>query len=237
MSNIFSFKQFDIIQDHAAMKIGTDAVLLGAWIKLNNAQTILDIGSGTGILSLQLAQRTIKATIDAIDIEISAYRESRLNFKNSPWTDRLNAYHYSIDEYEMNTIKKHDLIICNPPFFSNSYKPIQINRAIARHNEELDFNNLLRKVELLLTVNGEAGFIIPYDRFEYFITIAKANRLYPYRITHVQGIKTAKPKRSLIQLSRNMDHEITIEHLVIEISRHRYTQAYISLVKDFYLKM
>ncbi len=234
--NIFKLKHFDIIQNLAAMKLGTDAILLGAWADASNSKSILDIGTGTGILALQLAQRYPTANISAIDIDKDAYQEAKLNFNNSPWKDRLICHHNTLEEYEK-LGKKHDFIICNPPYYDSSYKPQNIKRAQARHRDSLDYESLLSSTKKLLSNIGMAAFIIPNHTEDKFLDLANSYQLYPTHITNVKGNINAKTKRSLIQLS-NIPNDIIIKkELIIETKRHQFTEEYISLVKEFYLDM
>ena len=147
MSSSFKFKQFTIQQDRCAMKIGTDGVLLGAWVSLENKpQRILDIGAGTGIIALQLAQRCEAEIIDAVEINPDAFEQCVENFENSPWEDRLFCYHASIQEFAKESNKKQDLIITNPPFYSENSKTKNEARDIARFTNALSFKKLIEVV-------------------------------------------------------------------------------------------
>lgn len=236
--NSFNFKKFTIQQDKSAMKVGTDGVLLGAWAQPNVVNTILDIGSGTGILSLQMAQRTFAETIDAVEIEADSFEQTVENFEQSDWGDRLFCYHSSIQDFANEIDDKYDFIISNPPFFSAPYKNgiIKEKRALARHTDKLSFDELLSAVSKLLSKNGECAFIIPYKSESIFLGLAQIHGLFPNRITRVCGTANTPIKRSLLQLSF-VHTEIESSELIIEIERHIYTQDYIDLVKDFYLKM
>lgn len=233
----FQFKQFTIQQDKTAMKIGTDGVLLGAWVGLeSNPFSILDIGAGTGIIALMLAQKSNAELIDAIELNTDAYEQTVANFEESSWGDRLFCYHASLQEFAEEIDDTYDLIISNPPFYTSTYKELEKDRAMARHTETLTYSDLLQRVSKLLSKNGSCAFIIPFSEEINFIKIAGEFNLFPNRITHVKGTKTSKIKRSLLQFSFE---EKTIEksELIIEIERHNYTTAYKNLVKDFYLKM
>jgi len=233
----FKFKQFAIRQDKAAMKVGTDGVLLGAWVNLNfNPQSILDIGTGTGLIALQMAQRSDAEILDAIELEPQAFEEAVDNFEQSDWGDRLYCYHSSLQDFADEIDDTYDLIISNPPFFERDTQIENKGRSMARQNTTLTYSDLLKCSSKLLSEKGCCAFIIPYLEEQIFLNLALENNLYPQRITHVKGHKTALVKRSLIQLSRTKSEPI-LETLVIEISRHQYTEAYKNLVKDFYLKM
>ncbi|MCF6182813.1 methyltransferase [Lutibacter sp.] len=238
MSNkSFKFKQFTIQQDKTAMKVGTDAVLLGAWVNLKNElNTILDVGSGTGLIALMLAQRSFAETIDAVELNENAYLQTVENFENSDWGDRLFCYHASFQQFTEEIEDKYDLIISNPPFYTSTYKELNRDRALARHNESLSFEELLYGTSKLLSDTGTCAFIIPFEEEVNFIKIAAQNKLVPNRITRVKGNENTAIKRSLLQFSKTKT-EIEIDELIIEITRHKCTNAYKNLVKDFYLKM
>lgn len=234
----FKFKQFTVSQDKCAMKIGTDAVLLGAWTQLNSPYSVLDIGAGTGIIALQIAQRSDAETIDALEIEAAAFEQAVENFETSDWSDRLFCYHASLQDFVDEIEEKYDLIVSNPPFYTSTYKEgsIEGQRAMARHSESLPYNVLLDSTSKLLSKEGSCAFIIPHEEEENFIKIASENKLFPFRITHVRGTENSQIKRSLLQFSF-VEKEIEIDELIVEISRHVYTQEYIKLTQDFYLKM
>lgn len=239
MSNTpFKFKQFTVAQDKCAMKIGTDGVLLGAWVKLNFPNSILDIGTGTGIIALQLAQRSDAELIDALEIDADAFEQAVDNFEQSDWSDRLFCYHASLQEFTKEIDDTYDLIISNPPFYTSTYKKgaLDEKRAIARHSESLPYDILLKSTAKLLSDDGSCAFIIPYGEEENFLKMASENKLFPNRITRVKGTQNSLIKRSLLQLSFSKI-EVDIDELIIEVKRHQYTDAYIDVVKDFYLKM
>ncbi|MDO4728165.1 MAG: methyltransferase [Bacteroidota bacterium] len=234
---MFHFKKFNIKQDKAAMKVGTDGVLLGAWINIPDVcQSALDIGTGTGLIALMLAQRSDIEIIDGIEIEDNAYEQTVENFENTPWNDRLFCYHCSLEEFSQEIDDKYDLIVCNPPFFDPS-TPIGNNaRAQARYTTSLPFSELLKSVDCLLSETGTFGVIIPFEQETHFINLALENNLFPSRITRVRGNAQAPLKRSLLTFVRTKEN-ICIDELVIETARHTYTSEYIELVKDFYLNM
>ena len=242
MKKPFIFKQFTVNQDQCAMKIGTDSVLLGAWTSLkNNPFSILDIGAGTGVLSLMFTQRSNAELIDAIEIDDAAYEQCVDNFEQSPWADRLFCYHASLEEFVGEIEDKYDLIICNPPFYSEDYKTKNEQRDLARFQDAMPFEHLLKSVSKLLSEHGIFSVVIPFKEEANFIELASKFNLYPIRILHVKGNPTSETKRSLIEFSfSNPDSyrdDIKKEQLIIETERHQYTEDYINLTKDFYLKM
>jgi len=234
---MFQFKQFSIHQDRCAMKIGTDAVLLGAWCPIDNRPfSVLDIGAGTGILSLMLAQRTSAEQIDAIEIDEDAYEQCVENFEASPWGDKLYCFHAGLDEFVDEPEDEYDLIISNPPFYTDDYKSDNVSRDLARFEDALPFEELIEAAALLLSDNGIFSVIIPYKEEERFVAMCKKLDLFPLKITRVKGTPTSEIKRSLLAFCR-MEQSPLIDELVIEISRHNYTPEYIELTKEFYLKM
>ncbi len=233
----FQFKQFNILQDKTAMKVGTDGVLLGAWANLDfYPDSILDIGAGTGLIALMMAQRCDAETIDAIELNDAAYEQTVENFEASDWGDRLFCYHASLDEFTDEIDEKYDFIISNPPFYTSTYKELPEDRAMARHAESLTYVDLLNSTAKLLSESGNCAFIIPFEEEENFLKIAEENQLYPNRITRVKGAVNTAVKRSLLQFSF-VQTAITFGELTLELSRHNYTEDYKSLVQDFYLKL
>jgi tRNA1Val (adenine37-N6)-methyltransferase len=234
----FQFKQFSVEQDRTAMKIGTDGVLLGAWTPIeNNPFSILDIGTGTGIIALMLAQRSSAEQIDALEIDEDAYEQATDNFENSPWNDRLFCFHAGLDEFVEEPEDEYDLIVSNPPFYSEDYKSNNDQRDLARFQDAMPFEDLIEAADLLLSENGIFSVIIPFKEESTFLALAKDYELFPIKITRVKGTPTSEMKRSLLAFSRNETANFPIDELIIETARHIYTPEYITLTKDFYLKM
>jgi tRNA1Val (adenine37-N6)-methyltransferase len=221
------------------MKIGSDGVLLGAWCPTDNQTfSVLDIGAGTGVLSLMLAQRSNAEQIDAIEIDENAFEQCVENFENSPWNDRLYCYHAALDEFvEEMEDQEYDLIISNPPFYFEDYKTDNSQRDLARFQDALPFDDLVKAIQLLLSENGIFAVIIPFKEEEKFIDLCLKAGLYPVKVTRVKGTPTAEIKRSLLAFKRYELSVLTADELVIEIARHQYTKEYIALCQDFYLKM
>lgn len=237
MSKPFKFKNFTVNQDQCAMKIGTDSVLLGAWTPLNNNPfSILDIGAGTGVLSLMLAQRSNAEVIDAIEIDENAYEQCVDNFEASPWGDRLFCYHSDLQEFTEEIEDKYDLIISNPPFYAEDFKTESAQRDLARFQDAMPFEHLVVSAAHLLDKNGVFSVVIPFNEEQRFIDLASKVGLFPKQLLHVKGNPTSEVKRSLISFSFH-ESEIKKEELIIETQRHQYTEDYINLTKDFYLKM
>ncbi|MDC6350274.1 methyltransferase [Zeaxanthinibacter sp. PT1] len=243
MDKPFHFKSFSVRQQRSAMKVGTDGVLLGAWASLDhNPRSILDIGAGTGLVALMLAQRSDAELIDAIELDGDAYEECVENFEASPWGDRLFCYHAGLDEFVDQMEETYDLIVCNPPFFEphsghgTGDKTKGEARMKARQTGSLSFEELLESCSRLLSGTGQSSFVIPYQSEEHFLSLAADLGLWPLRICRVKGRADRPIIRSLISLSR-LKEVVHSEELVIEVERHVYTDAYRDLTADFYLKM
>ena len=214
------------------MKVGTDGVLLGSWVNCLNAKKILDIGAGTGLISLMLAQRNNECNITAVEIDKETSEEANININNSKWRDRISIINISINNFA--TSKKFDFIVSNPPYFpANCSKN---KRAIARHTNLLSFQDLIRTTVKLLSSKGMFSVILPKIAEATFCKIANANKLFLIRICQVKGQKNSDVKRVLLEFSFEKS-SLYSESLVIEESRHIYTNKYIDLCQDFYLNM
>lgn len=235
---MFQFKQFTIQQDKCAMKVGTDGVLLGAWAPIEHKPfSILDIGAGTGLIALMLAQRSHAEQIDGIEIDDDAYEQAVENFEESPWGDRLFCYHAGLDEFMEEPEDEYDLIVSNPPFYTDGYFSDDEQRNTARFTESLPFEDLVEASSILLSETGVLAVIVPFKEEEKFIALAAEEGLFPFKITRVKGTPVTEIKRSLMAFSFNEAAALTEDELIIETARHQYTDGYISLTKDFYLKM
>ena len=236
--SIFQFKQFAVNQDQCAMKIGTDGVLLGAWVPIDTSpNSILDIGTGTGIIALMLAQRCDAQQIDALEIDENAYEQAVDNFESSPWSDRLFCFHAGLDEFVEEPEDEYDLIVSNPPFYIEDYRSENAQRDLARFQEAMPFEDLVEAAALLLSENGVFAVIIPFKEEENFLKLAKEYELFPIKITRVKGTHETQIVRSLLAFRRYELPVLAADQLVIEINRHEYTDDYIALTKEFYLKM
>ena len=222
------------------MKIGTDAVLLGAWCSVENfIDSILDVGSGTGVISLMLAQRSDAMTIDAVELDENAYEQTVENFEQSDWGDRLYCYNASFQEFatEMEEEEEtYDLIVTNPPFYTDDFETDNKARNKARFTSSLSFEELIKSSKTILSENGIFCVVIPYKEEQKFVSLALESSLYLNRVCRVKGNPTSEIKRSLLEFSF-LQKELKQDELIIEISRHQYTKEYIELTRDFYLKM
>lgn len=220
------------------MKVGTDGVLLGAWAPIDHHPfSVLDIGAGTGLIALMLAQRTTAEQIDALEIDDDAYEQTVGNFESSSWADRLFCYHAGLDEFVDEPEDEYDLIVSNPPFYSEDYKTNDNQRDLARFQDAMPFDELVEAADLFLSENGVFAVIIPFKEETKFVALAKDFELFPFKITRVKGTPQSEIKRSLLAFGRDAALEPLVSELIIENSRHDYTSDYIGLTKEFYLKM
>jgi len=218
------------------MKIGTDSVLLGAWTPCESETRILDIGTGSGILALMMAQRNNKAFIDAIEIDIEASNLAVQNMAISPWADRITILNSSFQEFASNTKNKYSLIICNPPFFSNSLKASGKSRTMARHNDSLPVDELLYGVSCLLENKGKASFIFPYDAFDSWKTEAEKYLLFPVKVTFVRSSIRHEAHRVMAVFAKGIKKDVLNNTFYIYDSNRIHTNEYQELTKEFYLK-
>ena len=252
-SPFFRFKQFTVWHDRCAMKVGTDGVLLGAWcpIAVDSLQLIvnsrkhkgfrvLDIGTGSGLIALMLAQRTCAVDslqwtvgIDAIDVDEGAVEQATYNFEQSPWAEQLHAYQSSLQEWHSET--KYDLIVSNPPYFQASLKNPDSQRATARHTDTLSYTALIQHASRLLHEDGTLALVLPFEAKEDIVALAEAHALYPTQITHVHS-KPGKPaKRLLIAFSPIAHREYSTHTFYIESENSPRSEEYKALTKEFYL--
>lgn len=234
----FQFKQFEIYHDKCSMKVGTDGVLLGAWADISETTKILDIGTGTGLIAIMLAQRTLKnVIIDAVEIEGNAYEQALENRDSCIWKDQINIHHSSIQEYSDTTTSKYDLIISNPPFFLTGSKSESHQRNIARHTQTLTQEDLIFSVNQLLSPSGRFALILPVEEGRALITKAYQSNLYCSRLTKVKP-KANKPFERLLMEFTRYEKKINQSELVIQYEkRNDYTPAYIKLTSEFYTIM
>ncbi len=235
MSNqIFAFKQFQVVQDKCAMKVGTDAVLLGSWVNASNAKTILDIGTGTGIIAMMLAQKSA-ARIDAIDIDNGAFIQATENVNNCKWKENIEIHHISLQQFAKACDHKYDLIVSNPPYFIDSSKASEESRTNARHTDQLPFKDLLDGVLKLLNPNGKFYVILPTKESELFREEAEKNKLFLTKLTRIIT-RTDKPEKRLMMRFEFIQRTFSESTIIIEKDeRHSYTDEYKELTKDYYL--
>lgn len=231
---VFRFKQFAVVNDRTAMKVGTDGVLLGAWCPVEGARHVLDVGTGCGVIALMIAQRNASAVIDAIDIDHDAIEEATLNFKASPWGERLTAIEGDFNELQ--TAERYNLIVSNPPYFTNGVLPTGDARTQARHTGTLSYRQLIEGASRLLSDDGTLALITPTDAEQDIIEAATFASLPVRRLTRVIPVEDAAPKRTLWLLSRR-DMAYCEDTLTIAHRDGTFTSDYIALTGAFYLKM
>ncbi len=216
------------------MKVGTDAVLLGSWTNIDNANDILDIGTGTAVIALMLAQKST-ANIDCIDIDEDACLQAKENILNSKWSSRLQIHNTSLQEYSINCSKTYDIVVSNPPFFVDSSKANEVSRTNARHTDQLSFSDLADGVISLLKPTGAFYVILPTKEGSHFTEVAFAKNLYLTKKTKVVTRKDKPDKRQLMKFELN-NAPLQENTIIIEKGgRHDYTDEYMELTKDYYL--
>lgn len=234
----FNFKQFSVHQDRCAMKVGVDGVLLGAWASKDAPRKILDIGTGTGLIALMLAQRYPMAVIHAIDIDADACAQAGENITQSPWHDRIKAEEVSLQAFARETSVEFDFIVSNPPYFNQSFTPPNASRTNARHTSTLTHEELMRRASGLLASDGVLCLILPLEEAARCIETAPRYQLFCTSEITVYHKPNALPKRKLLAFSKTESFTKEEGELTIETDkRHIYTNEYTALVQDFYLKM
>lgn len=233
----FKFKQFTVFHDKCAMKVGTDGVLLGAWCGIENALRVLDVGTGSGLISLMIAQRNPFARITAIDVDEGAVAQARENFAASAFSNRLDVAHVSFSDLAQTVSEKFGAIVCNPPFFSKSLLSPDAQRTHARHAVSLTLDDIFCAGRSILASFGTLSLIVPFDKEAEIKELTEQYRWNLVRKTIVFSTPASAPKRLLIEVCRSSCENASEDSLTIEVSRHVYTDDFRSLVKDFYLNM
>lgn len=233
MTKSFTFKKFHIDIGQCGMPVSTDGVLLGAWSHVTDCQSILDIGCGTGLLSLMAAQRTSQSYIDAVELMPIAIEVAKHNVNQSPWKDRISVFHQDILLFTPD--KKYDAILCNPPYFNSGEQSLKGERSTARHTDSLSFSALLHATKTLLTSTGKASFILPLTEGEQFIKLAQQHQFTLTKLTKVKTTEKKAPTRLLIEISlfpyTYQENSLTIH------DGNGYSEAFIQLTRTFYLNM
>jgi tRNA1Val (adenine37-N6)-methyltransferase len=232
----FRFKQFTIQQEYAAMKVGTDGVLLGAWASVPGpGSRVLDVGTGTGLIALMIAQRAKDVWVDALEIDPSSAEQAKENFQNSPWMDRLNCMDASFQDYASQCNDQYEQIICNPPFFSASSKTQSKEKNLARHDDSLSLSDLFRGCVSLMKESTTISLILPVHREAQAFDLISEHQMHCKRLTRVMPAPGKAIIRVLLEFSFAPGKCIE-ENLTIETeTRHMYTEKYKSLVDAFYL--
>ncbi|UII32385.1 methyltransferase [Fulvivirga ulvae] len=232
----FDFKQFSIRQEFSAMKVGTDGVLLGAWANIAGSARILDIGTGTGLIALMLAQRNPSAVIDSIEIDKESAIEASGNVSRSPWADRVKVLHESIQNFSSDTSATYDLIVSNPPFFNAGTPSPAAGRHQARHTSQLSQRDLVLATAKLLSNHGRFCVILPVTESEQFISTAAGSKLWPGRKTIFFPKARKHAERHLIEFSRK--NTAYKEDRLVQYDEHgEWTDDYKNLTRDFHIKL
>ena len=234
---VFRFKQFQVSHSRAAMKVGTDAVLLGAWCSVIGARNVLDVGTGCGVIALMIAQRSAVSHIIGIDIDGNAVEEAQQNFSNSPWRDRLKAELCDFNDYftKESGTEKFDLIVSNPPYFMNGDLPNGPERTNARHTTELNYSQLFNCSRALLSPEGRVAIVTPADCEQHINECAAFAGMHLTRLLKVAPVKGSEVKRLLWEFSLKPT-DVEEQLIAIEIAPLCYTDEYKALCRDFYLK-
>lgn len=232
MGSIFRFKHFEVDQAGCAMKINTDGVLLASISSHSSPHHILDIGTGTGVIAMMLAQRYPSALVDAVEIDEKAAQAAGQNFQNTPFHERLHAYCADITVFQRN--QRYELIVSNPPYFVNDLRNPEIRKGMARHAHEDFFDALTRKVASLLSDTGQFWVILPVKQAELLVVNAVLLKLFPAKIIHIFSDVSKPEFRQIVCLG--FDNQAAVhENFYIYESKGVYTDAYKLLLKDFFL--
>ncbi|HMF70893.1 MAG TPA: methyltransferase [Flavitalea sp.] len=234
-SKPFQFKQFRVVQNHTTHKVGTDGVLIGAWVSIGKGdQWMLDIGTGTGLIALMLAQRsTAKTRIDAVEIEAVDAQQAQENVVQSQWPEKIRVHHTAVQQYFPE--RSYDLIVTNPPYFVNSLLPPEEKRSQARHTHQLSFEDLLNNTARLLTKRGRLALILPYAEGLNFIRLACGFQLFPLRRTIFRTRSHKPPERVLVELGYEEQPESATEIILYVNESERWSEEYQNLTQEFYI--
>lgn len=231
----FRFKQFEVYQSRSAMRVGTDGVLLAAWANVENTNHILDVGAGTGVIALICAQRNPEAFVESIEIDEGSVDDAAHNFSISPWPNRLKAH--LGDFLKIATKEKFDLIISNPPYFSQSLKASNPSRSAARHDDSLPAEEFMKKARPLLTENGRLALIFPKNQLSRWTFAAQEAGMAPQRICHVFTLAYKDSSRVMVEFCKtNCPTEPLMESILIESSPGNFSEAYKNITKELYTK-
>lgn len=229
----FDFQQFRVYHDKCAMKVGTDGVLLGAWGSIGDARRVLDVGTGSGLIALMVAQRSPEAHIDAIDVEESAVQQATENARISPFADRIVVKHADVREYECT--EAYDAVFCNPPYYPEDTLPPDTGRALARNSALLPFSELVKAVCRLMAPKGVFSACLPMQAIDSFVTECLVHDLYPFRQCNVQTVARKHPKRVLVSFSFDRTLPLEITSIILQ-EGDKKSEAYLDLARGFYLE-
>ena len=234
MKKSFQFKQFHIQQAPNVLPVGTDGILLGSWTSVPTTGRVLDVGTGTGLLCLMMAQRTPRSRITGIDISPDAISCANSNISASPFQTHIQLIETDLKNFEAPPF---DLIVVNPPFFDTGTRNSNPQLAKARHTDALTLPTLITSISHLLTAEGKSSLILPSEKLALALSLAREQALFPTRITHVSATQQKPPHRVLLQLEQTPS-PVEEKHLIIQKGgANQYTDEYIRLTRDFYLFM
>jgi len=229
----FHFKQFRVLQEKSAFKVGTDGVLLGAWADVYGIKSVLDIGTGTGLLALMIAQRSM-AEITAIEIDLPSYEQALVNIRASSWSERIKVEHISLQDFPMD--RQFDMIISNPPFFQNSMTPADKGRMHSRHNTMLSTRELVLYSKPILKPGGKLCLVFPVDEGRNLMDLCSEAGLSLHRLMGIKPTPSLPVKRYLMEFRPYPAAQLREEEITIEKGkRHDYSNEYRELTRDFYL--
>ena len=233
-SRPFHFKHFSMYHHRSTMKIGTDAILLAAWIGINAEDSVLDIGTGSGIIPLMLSQRGVK-NVDAVEIDSESASEAKSNFEISQWCDSLQVFQADIKDFASKCVKKYDLIVSNPPFFTSVFKTKNQQRNLARHTDTLSFEELIRVAKTLLTEKGRFAVVLPIFESKRFLEIAAVENLFVKSCMQIFPVTGKEANRITIELVQHPVENTETTNFVIRNTDRSFTEQYNTFLKDFYL--
>ncbi len=232
----FHFKQFSLFHHQSTMKVGTDAVLLSAWADVNNADSILDVGTGSGIIAMIMAARS-KARVDAVEIDPASCHEAEENFARSPFNNRLKLFRQDFTTFASKTNLRYDLIISNPPFFINDMKSENLQKNNARHTDTLSYKDLCQGTAHLLSSNSRFCVVLPYTESKYFIDIALQNNLFLAKKMLIFPKPCSRPNRVNMEFVKNKPGNTEEEKFIIRNENGNFTQQYVDLLSNYYISI
>lgn len=233
-SSYFDFKRFRVYHDRCAQKVGTDGVVLGAWVDVHNARRVLDIGTGSGLIALMIAQRVPKASVVGVDIEQSAVEQARENVASSPFAKQIEIVCSDVRDFSEQEHGRFDHIICNPPFYTEDTLPPDDSRALARNAALLPFEELVRSASRLVSKSGYFSVMLPMSCRDSFTVLCEVHSLHLVRECTVQTVARKVPKRILITYSTQRVESVVKESIILQEGNEK-SEAYKSLARDFYL--
>lgn len=233
----FKFKQFTVYQHNVGLRVTTDACIFGAWVNTSGFKNILDVGTGTGLLTLMNAQNNREAHYTAIDINEQAYLQATENFALSPWSNRIRCLHTSVQDFIKNTQEKFDAIICNPPFFHNHLLGLSTAANHAKHGLELSINDLINAIKILLTPNGTAFLLLPYCTENIWLEPIRYKDLWVAESTYISNFQNHAPIRVMLKITHFADTNLVpfVQRFVIFKNTKTYTAQFNQLLKNYYL--